>query len=60
MKLKGKSLDADTKRIMKAHRRAAARRGPEQRTPTDEELAHVSARVLGRPEAGVTRRPGED
>jgi putative phosphoserine phosphatase/1-acylglycerol-3-phosphate O-acyltransferase len=59
--LKGKSLDADTKKIMKA---IVAQLPPEartKRTPTDEELlATFPPGYSGDPRAESTRRPGTD
>ena len=59
--LKGKSLDADTKKIMKA---IVAQLPPEARTkhkPTDEELmATYPPGYAGDPHAESTRRPGTD
>ena len=61
VKLKGKSLDADTKRIMKAIVAQLPDEAREQRTPTrDELLATFPPGYSGDPEQEYTRRPGED
>ncbi len=61
VKLKGKSLDADTKRIMKAIVAQLPDEAREQRTPThDELLATFPPGYSGDPEQEYIRRPGED
>ena len=59
--LKGKSLNADTKRIMKAISEQLPPEAREQRTPTTEELlATFPPGYDGDPEAEHDRRPGTD
>ena len=61
VKLKGKSLQGDTKRIMKAIVAQLPDEAREQRTPTrDELLATFPPGYSGDPEQEYTRRPGED
>ncbi|NKB41928.1 MAG: HAD-IB family hydrolase, partial [Ilumatobacter sp.] len=61
VKLKGKSLDADTKRIMKGIVAQLPDEAREQRTPTRNELlATFPPGYSGDPEQEFTRRPGED
>lgn len=61
VKLKGKSLDADTKRIMKGIVAQLPDEACEQRTPTRNELlATFPPGYSGDPEQEFTRRPGED
>jgi putative phosphoserine phosphatase/1-acylglycerol-3-phosphate O-acyltransferase len=61
VKLKGKSLDADTKRIMKAIVAQLPDEAREQHAPTrDELLATFPPGYSGDPEQEFTRRPGED
>jgi len=61
VKLKGKSLDADTRRIMKGIVAQLPDEAREQRTPTrDELLATFPPGYSGDPEQEYTRRPGED
>jgi len=59
--LKGKSLDADTKRIMKALVAELPADAHKKHTPTDEELmATYPPGYTGDPHAESTRRPGAD
>ena len=61
VKLKGKSLDADTRRIMKAIVAQLPDEAHEYRTPTREELlATFPPGYSGDPELEASRRPGED
>jgi len=61
VELKGKSLDADTKRIMKAIVAQLPDEAREHRTPTrDELLATFPPGYSGDPEHESARRPGED
>jgi putative phosphoserine phosphatase/1-acylglycerol-3-phosphate O-acyltransferase len=59
--LKGKSLDADTKRIMKAITKLLPPEAREEYTPTREELlATFPPGYTGDPEQEYERRPGKD
>jgi len=59
--LHGRSLDADTKRIMKAVATLLPAEARRRRTPTAEELARTyPPGWKGDPEAEVDRRPGRD
>jgi len=59
--LTGKSLDADTKRIMKAIMKLLPPEAGVQRDPTPEELALTyPPGYKGDPEKEVERRPGTD
>jgi putative phosphoserine phosphatase/1-acylglycerol-3-phosphate O-acyltransferase len=61
IELKGKSLDKDTKRIMKAISQLLPPEAREQRDPTDAELAaSYPAGWKGDPDAERDRRPGTD
>jgi putative phosphoserine phosphatase/1-acylglycerol-3-phosphate O-acyltransferase len=61
VKLKGKSLEADTKRIMKALVAQLPAEAREPRTPTRAELlATYPPGYSGDPNQETTRRPGED
>lgn len=61
VELKGKSLDKDTKRIMKAIRHLLPPEADEQREPTETELAaSYPPGWKGDPEAEFDRRPGTD
>lgn len=61
VELKHKSLDADTKRIMKAISAQLPDEAREKRTPTrDELLATFPSGYTGDPEQEYVRRPGED